>query len=150
MANFNLNEFKLAGRLTADPELKQTPNGVTTVTFNMAVSRRYVEPDGNGGKTRKADFFNVVAWRDRAEFVCRYFRKGSSVYVSGEMHNRQWTDKQGVTRYTNEIIADDIRFVDSKAEAVTPAQGETVASASPLMTTAPNFEVLDDEEELPF
>lgn len=147
MANFSLNEFKLAGRLTADPELKQTPNGVATVTFSVAVSRRYEEPDGNGGKTRKTDFFNVVAWRERAEFVCRYFRKGSSVYVSGEMHNRQWTDKNGVTRYTNEIIADDIRFVDSKAEAPAAAP---VQSASPPPVSAPSFEVLEDDEELPF
>lgn len=157
MANFNLNEIKLAGRLTADPELKQTPNGVATVTFNVAVSRRYEEPDGNGGKTRKADFFNVVAWRERAEFVCRYFRKGTSVYVCGEMHNRKWTDNQGVTRYTNEIVADDIRFVDSKAEQAATAEAQSAAAGyaapapmEPPPNGVPNFEVLNGEEELPF
>lgn len=158
MANFNLNEFKIAGRLAAEPKLKQTPSGVATVTISVAVTRKYAETDEQGQKTRKTDFFNVVAWKERAELICQYFHKGMSIYVSGEMHNRKWTDQNNGVRYTSEIVADDIRFVDSKAEnaaaapsaATNPAPAPSVPPAYSSPTAVPQFETLSEDEELPF
>ena len=92
MANFNLNKVILGGRLTADPELKQTPNGTPVVTFSIAVNRRFQSKENAQQQT---DFFNVTAWRATAEFVSRYFRKGSSICVIGSLQNRTWTDQQG-------------------------------------------------------
>ena len=92
MANFNLNKVILGGRLTADPELKQTPNGIPVVSFSIAVNRRFQSKENAQQQT---DFFNVTAWRATAEFVSRYFRKGSSICVIGSIQNRSWTDQQG-------------------------------------------------------
>ena len=118
----SLNKVILIGRLTADPELKQTTSGVFVVRFSVGVNRRREETDENGQKVRKTDFFNVIAWRERAEFVSRYFKKGSSIYVNGEMQTRKYTDNQGITRYVSEIVADDVRFVDAKGTETAPAQ----------------------------
>ena len=113
MANFNLNKVMLGGRLTADPELKQTQNGIQVASFSIAVNRRV---RSNDNQQPNADFFNVTAWRATAEFVSRYFRKGSSIFVVGTLQNRSWTDQQGIKRYTTDIIADEIHFVDSRSE----------------------------------
>lgn len=134
MANFNLNKVILGGRLTADPELKQTQSGIPVVSFGIAVNRKYSKDT----QQTEADFFNVTAWRETAEFVCHYFRKGSSVCVVGSLQNRSWTDRQGVKRYATDIMADEINFVDSKSEGDESQQG------------APNFEELDPDDDMPF
>lgn len=100
MANFNFNKIILGGRLTADPELKTTPSGISVTTFSIAVNKRVKE-----GEEAQADFFNVTAWRQTAEFITRYFRKASSICVVGELHNRSWVDQQGQKRYATEIVA---------------------------------------------
>ena len=92
MANFNYNKITIAGRLTADPELKQTPNGVSVTSFSVAVNRRYSKP----GEANSADFLPVVAWRQQAELIAKYFRKGSSICVSGSLQSRNWTDTLSV------------------------------------------------------
>ena len=104
MSNLNLNKVILGGRLTADVELKQTPQGVSVTTFSIAVNRR--------GKEAQTDFINCQAWRQTAETICKYFKKGSSICISGQIQVRSWTDQQGNKRYATEVIADEVYFVD--------------------------------------
>ena len=153
MANFNFNKVMLGGRLTADPELKTTANQIPVVSFSIAVNRNYRSKDT---QQQQADFFNVTAWRATAEFVSRYFRKGSSIFVVGTLQNRSWTDPQGIKRYTTDIIADEIHFVDSRSES--QGQGAPYStdaySAAPAYSTpvgvAPNFEEIKTDDDLPF
>ena len=113
MANLNLNKVILAGRLVADPELKKTTNTDSSVcSFTIAVNRRYSKP----GEQAQTDFIDCVAWRQQAEFLSRYFRKGSSILIVGNIQKRAWNDQQGNKRYTTEVIVDEINFVDSKGE----------------------------------
>ena len=163
MANFNFNKVIIGGRITADPELKTTPSGVSVTSFSVAVNRRF----GNkNGEEQQADFFNVTAWRQTAEFITRYFRKASSICVEGTLQTRNWTDQNGQKHYMTEIIADNAYFVDSKSE--TPASiqnGAPMYSQQPPTPsyvpegysggayqnqTAPKFEEISDDEELPF
>ena len=154
MANFNLNKVILGGRLTADPELKQTPNGIPVVTFSIAVNRRFQSKENAQQQT---DFFNVTAWRATAEFVSRYFRKGSSICVIGSLRNRTWTDQQGAKRYATDVIADEIQFVDSRSEG--PAGGQPQGGYTPdayapsyssMAGAAPKFEEIKTDDDLPF
>lgn len=142
MANFNLNQVTLGGRLTADPELKQTQSGVPVVSFGIAVNRRY----SRDAQQPETDFFNVTAWRETAEFVCRYFRKGSSICVVGSIQNRSWTDRQGVKRYATDVIANEIHFVDSKSDSNESGDQQPAYSEQ----SAPNFEEVPDDGDLPF
>jgi single-strand DNA-binding protein len=153
MANFNFNKVILGGRLTADPELKQTPNGVPVVSFSIAVNRRFQSKETAQQQT---DFFNVTAWRATAEFVSRYFRKGSSICVVGTIQNRTWTDTNGQKRYATDIIADEVQFVDSRAEGSNsaPAGGYTPDAYTPSYSSAagmaPKFEDIKTDDDLPF
>ena len=141
MANFNLNKTILGGRLTADVELKQTPSGVAVCSFSIAVNRKQ-----NKDKEQVTDFINCVAWRERAEFISKYFKKGSSICVVGQIQTRTWTDNSGNKKYATEVVVDETFFVDSKSESA-PAQNDGYA---PTANAAPQFEVLTDDEELPF
>ena len=154
MANFNLNKVILGGRLTADPELKQTPNGIPVVSFSIAVNRRFQSKDTSQQQT---DFFNVTAWRATAEFVSRYFHKGSSICVIGSIQNHSWTDNNGAKRYATDIIADEIQFVDSRGEGSGGAQpqgGYTPDAYTPSYASmegvAPKFEEIKTDDDLPF
>ena len=105
MANYNFNKVILGGRLTADPELKKTQNGdISVCSFTIAVNRRF----SRAGEQPQADFINCVAWRQQAELLAKYFRKGSSVCVVGSIQTRSWTDNQGAKRYATEVIVDEI------------------------------------------
>ena len=153
MANFNFNKVMLGGRLTADPELKQTQSGIPVASFSIAVNRRFGSRDGN---QPQADFFNVTAWRTQAEFVSRYFKKGSSIFVVGTIQNRSWTDQQGVKRYATDIVADEVSFVDSRNEGPAATQGQytpdayTTPSYSTPADSAPKFEEIKGDDDLPF
>lgn len=109
MANFNLNKTQLAGRLTATPELKTTPSGLSVTQFTIAVDRK------SKSEEAKADFFPVTAWRGTAELVCKYLTKGSSVYVEGYLQTRNY-EKDGQKHYVTEVVAESVIFVDSKSE----------------------------------
>ena len=153
MANFNFNKVMLGGRLTADPELKTTQNNIPVVSFSIAVNRNFRSKDA----AQQADFFNVTAWRATAEFVSRYFRKGSSIFIVGSIQNRSWTDQQGQKRYATDIIADEVQFVDSRSESSSsPAQQNYTPDAysAPAYSTqagsAPNFEEIKTDDDLPF
>lgn len=151
MANFNFNKVILGGRLTAEPELKTTSTGTQYVNFSIAVNRPY----SKGDEQQQVDFINVIAWRQRAEFVSRYFRKGSSICIVGSIQTRSWTDNQGNKRYATDVVADEVNFVDSKGEAPQGASQNTYVPDSysaPSFTTenTPKFEDVSDDEELPF
>ena len=155
MANFNFNKVILGGRLTADPVLKTTATGVSVTSFSIAVNRRF---SGKNGEDSQADFINVTAWRQTAEFITRYFRKASSICVVGTIQTRSWTDNQGQKRYTTEVVADEAYFVDAKSESPVSggSQGAYVPDnyGTPAFSSqqagAPKFEELSDDEELPF
>jgi single-strand DNA-binding protein len=119
MANFNFNKVMLGGRLTAKPEMRQTLGGIPVCSFTMAVNRR-----ARSGEQAVADFFNVTAWRGAAELVCKYFDKGSAIFVVGTVQNRTWTDQSGVKRYATDVVADEISFVDGKSEGAAAPSGE--------------------------
>lgn len=154
MANFNLNKVILGGRLTGDPELKQTQSGVSVCTFGIAVNRRFNSKDS--AQQTQADFFNITAWRQSAEFVSKYFRKGSSICVVGTIQNRTWTDQQGVKHYATDIIADEINFVDSRGDSAGASQSSytpdaySAPSFSSDLASAPKFEELKTDDDLPF
>lgn len=159
MANLNYNRVILAGRITKDIEKKTTQSGVSVCTFSVAVNRK-----GKQGEEQQVDFHNCTAWRQTADFVATYFRKGSSILVEGALQNRSWEDQNGQKRYATEIVVDNVYFVDAKNE--TPGQNTTGTAYSPTGQTnavqantyipqdyvAPQAptEVLGDEEELPF
>ena len=137
MANLNLNKVILGGRLTADPELKQTPQGVAVTSFSIAVNRK--------GKDAQADFISCVAWRQTADFICRYFKKGSSICISGSIQTRTWNDQQNNKRYATEVVAEEAFFVDSKAEG-----GAGFDEPAFQVQNAPKFEEVASDDDLPF
>ena len=106
-----MNVICIMGRLTADPELRHTASQVPVTSFTVAVDRAFQQK----GSERQADFIPVVAWRNTAEFICRYFRKGQKMAVKGELQTRQYTDKEGNKRTAYEVVADQVYFVESKA-----------------------------------
>ena len=114
MSCLNLNKVILAGRLTSTPELKSTANGVSVLSFTLAVNRRFASKNEQGESQTQADFITVVAWRNTADFIARYFRKGSAICITGSIQTRSWQDQQGQRRYTTEVVADEAMFVDSR------------------------------------
>ena len=154
MANFNFNKVILAGRLTADPELRQTAQGIPVTSFTIAVNRAYSR---SSDAQQTADFINCVAWRASAEFITKYFRKGSSICVCGSLQSRSWTDAQtGQKRYGTDVVVDEVNFVDSKSEAsasyATPVAPAAAAAPSFASTEdqAGKFEELSSDDDLPF
>lgn len=111
-----LNRVILMGRLVGDPELKTTNSGVSVCSFRIAVDRSYVK----NGEQRQADFFDIVAWRSSAEFVCKHFAKGSLIAVDGQLQTRQYQTKDGSNRSTVEVVADSLSFTGERKDAVSP------------------------------
>ena len=105
-----LNNAVIMGRLVADPELRTTGNGISVTSFTVAVDRRFVRQ----GEERQADFIDIIAWRQTAEFVSKYFRKGSMIAVQGSIQTRMYEDKNGNKRKAVEIVADNVSFCGSK------------------------------------
>lgn len=122
-----LNNITLMGRLTRDPELRHTPNGVPVASFALAVDRPFKESG-----ERQTDFIDVVAWRNTAEFVTKYFTKGQLCALTGRLQIRDWTDKDGNKRRTAEVVADRIYFAGPK-----PETAERV----------PSFEEYDEDDD---
>lgn len=108
-----LNIAVIMGRLTATPELRTTPNGVSVTSFSVAVDRSY---SSKGGGERQTDFINVTAWRGTAEFICKYFQKGQMIAINGSIQTRNYEDKQGNRRTAVEIVADNANFCGSRRE----------------------------------
>ena len=146
MANFNLNKVILGGRVTADLELKQTQTGIATIQFSIAVNRRFTAKGAEDAQNSNTDFINVRAWRQTAEFISRYFKKGSSICVVGSIQTRNWTDQTGAKHYATEVIADEAYFVDAKGENVS-GFGDAQAFQTPQTS---KFEEIPDDDNLPF
>ena len=107
-----LNNVALMGRLTADPELRHTPNGTAVVTFTLAVGRSYAK----AGTDRATDFIDIVAWRGTAEFVAKYFTKGQLVAIEGSIQTRTYQDKEGKNRKVFEVVANNVHFAESRRD----------------------------------
>ena len=154
MSSLNLNKVVLCGRLTADPELKQTQSGIAVVTFTLAVNRRFQSRTADQAQAQQADFINVVAWRQTAEFISKYFKKGSALCVTGSLQSRSWTDHNNQKRYATEVVVDEAMFVDSRNESAAPTGYTPDAYTAPSFATpsvgAPNFEEMKAEDDLPF
>ena len=152
MSSLNLNKVILVGRLTAEPELKQTPSGGSVIRFTVAVNRRRTR---NAEQSeQQADFITVTAWRQTAEFISKYFRKGSAICITGSIQTSSWTDQQGQKRYSTEVVADEAMFVDSRSEGATggyaPDSYGSAPSYSSTEAIAPNFEDHNTDDDLPF
>ena len=151
-----LNHITLMGRLTRDPELRYTQSQIPVASFSLAVDRDY---GGRDGGERQTDFIDIVAWRQTAEFVSKYFTKGRMAVVSGRLQIRNWTDKEGNKRRSAEVVADNVYFGDSKRDGGSggsfaeygsysaPAEGGFTAPAAPTS----DFSMLEtNDSDLPF
>lgn len=140
-----LNRTILMGRLTRDPEVRHTQQGTAVASFTLAVDRDFKERDGGTA----TDFIDIVAWRNTAEFVSKYFTKGRMAVVEGRLQIREYKDRDGNKRRTAEVVADNVYFADSKKvdplEQFTAAHPETVADSG-----AQFAELADDDGDLPF
>ncbi len=145
MAAFN--KVILIGNLTADPELKQTQNGISVTSFSIAVSRRFSSKSAENAP--QADFINIVAWRNTAEFITKYFQKGKSILIVGSLQSRSWTDQNGQKRYVTEVVAEEAQFVERKTDGSAPVSGAAPApyGASPKDVA---FEEMSTDDDLPF
>ncbi|WP_066459851.1 single-stranded DNA-binding protein [Anaerotruncus rubiinfantis] len=150
-----LNRAILMGRLVADPELRQTPNGVSVCSFRIAVDRNY---SSRGGE-RQADFIDIVAWRQSAEFVSKYFNKGKMIIVEGSIQTRSYEDKSGNKRTAVEVVADNVQFGESKSASSSSqsysAPAPTQAPPEPAVSYASGdvgdfSEMAADSDDLPF
>ncbi len=137
------NVVILTGRLTADPELKTTTSGIPVTSFSIAVSRRY-----RSGEEQQADFINVVAWRQTAEFVSKYFQKGSMIGIEGSIQTRRYTDRDGKNRTAFEVVASNVQFVESKRDGA--GNAASAAPASFNNTEASDFAEITGDDDLPF
>ncbi len=153
-----LNHIVLMGRLTRDPELRRTGSGIAVASFSLAVDRDFGSRETGEKET---DFIDIVAWRNTAEFVSKYFTKGRMAVVSGRLQIRNWNDKDGNKRRSAEVVADNIYFGDSKRDSQpdsfgAPYGAAPVAPASYSAPSAPvaptsDFAMLeDDDDQLPF
>ena len=145
MANLNLNKVILAGRLTADVELRTVQNDVQVCSFTIAVNRSMSKD-----QKQEADFIGCVAWRKTAEFISRYFHKGSSLCVVGSIQTRTWTDQNGQKRYSTEVIVDEAKFVDSRNEQADTANHSGYVPDAYTVPQAGAFEELPHDDTLPF
>lgn len=148
-----LNRVILMGRLVADPELKTTESGFSVTSFRIAVERNYVK----AGEERKADFFDIVCWRNSAEFVCKYFSKGSLIALEGKLQSRTYQAKDGTNRYVVEVVADTVSFTGERKDkqnhsepSVSAPMTEPVIIPDPLPTSYTNPEELPSDDDLPF
>lgn len=151
MAALNLNKVILVGRITSDPELKQTQSGVPVTSFTVAVNRTRGKD-----KEQETDFINCVAWRQTAEFASKYFHKGSSICVIGSIQTRSYMTDSGEKRYVTEVVCDEVKFVDIKG--YSGPQNATSSSYVPGAYTndtstgevKASFEEVKDDDDLPF
>ena len=158
------NKEKQMDRITHDLELKTTPSGANVCSFSIAVDRRFQQK----GEEKKSDFFNIVAWRQQAEFVSKYFQKGSLIAIEGSLQTRQYQDKNGNNRTAVEVVANNVNFAGSKSNGSNQGGGSYQNAAPSYQNAAParpaaveaapsysagnadDFAVIDDSDDLPF
>lgn len=146
-----INMVALMGRLTYEPELRSTNNGLSVLSFQIAVDRNYQSQ----GQERQADFIDCVAWRQTAEFISRFFHKGSMIAIEGSIQTRNYTDKNGNNRKAVEVVVNNASFCGSKAETGTGSANHAPAFEQPAPSYASaqssDFEeIVDDDDDLPF
>lgn len=156
-----LNVVAIMGRLVADPELRTTTQGTNVCTFRIACERSYAKP----GEQRQADFVDIVAWGKTAEFICKFFQKGSMIAVEGSLQTRNYQDKQGNKRTAVEVVANNISFAGAKAAdkpAATSYEQQTrnhvrqanAAQSAPqpayTQGSMDDFSEIPDSDDLPF
>lgn len=137
-----MNKVFLIGNLTRDPELSETPAGVSVCRIGLAVNRDFK----NGNGERVTDFFNLTVWRERADLCARYLKKGNKIAVMGSLQNRTYDDKDGVKRTVTDVVVDNVEFLTPKNDPGDGYQEETVA----VKKQRPQLEALDDDNMLPF
>lgn len=144
-----MNSVVLAGRLVADPELKTTSSGVEVTSFRLAVNQDYVK----SGEEKKADFFNITAWRQTAAFICKYFHKGNGIVLKGRLQSRTYQAQDGSNRYIVEVVADNAEFPlgggksNDDTSNYAPTASAPAQTAAVSDTSSADFPVDDD---LPF
>lgn len=144
-----INMVALMGRLTYEPELRKTPSDVSVLRFQVACDRSYQR----AGAERQADFIDCVAWRQTAEFISRYFHKGSMIAVEGTIQTSNYTDKNGNNRKQIEVLANNVSFCGSKNESGNAASTGGYNDPAPSYASADNSdfeEIVDDDDDLPF
>lgn len=145
-----LNNITLMGRLTADPELRQTQSGTATTRFTVAVDRDFTPQ----GQERQADFITVVAWKQTAEFINKYFSKGSMIAIVGSLRTGSYADKKypDVKHYTTEVYADKVSFCGGKSDNVAPKSEKepTKQDVSVMPGNLSDFEEIVGDDDLPF
>lgn len=144
-----MNKVILMGRLTRDPEMRQTQSGVNVCSFSIAVNRRFAK-EGQ----QNADFINCTAWRQQAEFICKYFQKGSMISVVGNLQSRSWENQEGKKQYATDVVVDEVYFTGSRTESHTQGDGgfstQSNDSAFADIDTM-GFQTIDgSEDDLPF
>lgn len=139
-----MNNVQLIGRLTADPELKYTQSGTACTRFNIAVDRRVKQ-----GEEKQADFITIVAWQQRAEFICKYFSKGQRIALTGSIRTGSFTDRDGNKRNTFEVWAENVEFCESKAEKPQTVQTQQ-QERQQNTTNKSDMEYIPNNEDLPF
>ena len=139
-----MNNVSLIGRLTADPELKHTQSGKACTRFSIAVDRNYSKQ----GEERQADFINIIAWQQRAEFICKYFSKGQRIALTGSIRTGSYTDKDGNKRYTFDIWAENVEFCDSKVAAAN--SDNKTSSTSQKEENSSEYNIMATDDDLPF
>ena len=138
-----LNKIYLMGRLTRDPELRRTQSGTAVASFSLAVDRDYKTQNGE----KETDFIDIVAWRNTAEFISKYFTKGRMAVVEGRLQIREWKDKEGNRRRSAEVVADNVYFGDSRHD----GQGNAPRPAGNPVDVYPGFdEIAEEDGDLPF
>ena len=154
-----MNKVFLMGRLAADPEMRQTPSGVAVTTFTIAVNRRF----SKDGQTQ-ADFIRCTAWRQQAEFICKFFKKGSMICVIGNIQTRSWDGQDGKKQFATDVVVDEVYFTGSKSESGSTGGnnfsqgGFQQAPQAPQAGQMPDFDSFDamgfiadaSEDDLPF
>lgn len=144
-----INTVALMGRLTYEPELKTTPSNISVCRFQIAVDRNYTPK----GEERKADFIDCIAWRGTADFVNKYFHKGSMIAITGSIQTENYTDKNGNKRKSVEIVANEVSFCGSKSETGNTAHNhsDSVSNGIDVSYNTDDFEeIVDDDDDLPF
>ncbi|MBR0235691.1 MAG: single-stranded DNA-binding protein [Clostridia bacterium] len=141
----SLNKVILIGHLTADPELKTTQTGVSVTSFSIGVTRRFTR----AGEQPQSDFINIVAWRQTADFICKFFKKGNAICICGSIQTRSYDAQDGTKRYVTEVVADEATFVERKSDRGddyrTPA-----FSSDDKVDQAPKFDEIAEDGDLPF
>ena len=142
----SLNKVILIGHLTADPELKQTPTGVSVTSFSIGVTRRFQRQ----GEQPQSDFINIVAWRSTAEFIAKYFKKGNAICICGSLQTRNYTAQDGTKRYITEVVAEEASFVERKSDSAPRADYYQALSFSEGAADTAKFEEVSGDDDLPF